>query len=86
MKQLHFGIVGNKDKIGVLARGHQVGVSKYRTGVFAELLRIQPEMMTVEMHAMLSPRVIPDPQHSNLAKSKINELVMISVHNPVKGP
>ena len=35
---------------------------------------------------MLPPRVIPDPQHSNLAKSEISELVVISAHNSVKGP
>ena len=86
MKQPHPGIVGNKHKIGALARGHQVSISKHRTGIFAELLRVHPEMMTVEMHAMLPPRVIPDPQHNNLAKIEISELVVISAHNPVKGP
>ena len=86
MEQPHSGIVSNKDKIGALARGHQISVSKHRTRLLAELFRINPEMMSVEMQALLPPRIVPDPQHRDLAKVQIRKLVVISAYNPVKGP
>ena len=86
MEQPHSRIVGNKDKIGALARGHQICVSKHRTHLVAKLPRINPEMMPVEMHAMLPLRVVPDPQHRDLAKGQIGKRVVISADNPIEGP
>ena len=68
MEQPHSGIVSNKQKISALTRGHQISVSKHGKRLFAKLFRINPEMMTVEMQAMLPPRIVPDPQHRDLAK------------------
>ena len=86
MEQPHSGIVSNKDKIGALTRGHQIGVSKHRKRLVPERLRINTEMMAMEMDAMLPPRIVPDPQDRDLAKGQIRKLLVISADNPVEGP
>ena len=57
-----------------------------RKRLVAELLRINPEMMLVEMHAMLPPGIVPEPLDRDIAKGQIRKLVVISADNPVEGP
>ena len=61
VKQPQTGIVGDEDKVGDLARGHQIGVTQDIPAGLAEFARIHPEMMPMKMHRMFPARVVADP-------------------------